>query len=401
MTRSLAASLAALALVVFVGAPSVAAQSLAPQPVNSTAPSAGWTVTPSFALSNGWDDNLFFSGNNDSRTGDLVTVLNPRGNVAYSGRRTQLTGDYNGGFVLYRALDGLNSFDQQSSVYARHQISRRLAVVGSHTLSITPTTANLLLVDVPFVRTGSTINDLHGGIDATLTKRTSVSASAHLDWTRFDQDRPLALILRGGFSQGGSVSARHILTKRTALTADYALDHATVGDGFATFNVANASVGFERQLADHVRVFAAGGFSHLGTSQFGPARNGPSYRGGIVAQLKYATVDAGYSRSYIPSFGFGGTTQNEDLTGRLSTTLSRRLYATSLFAWRRNEPLTAGELKLRSISADAVVGYLVHPLLHVEGFYSVMSQEIARPGGDISRRRIGFQVVTSKPLRMR
>jgi hypothetical protein len=179
------------------------------------------------------------------------------------------------------------------------------------------------------------------------------------------------------------------------------MDHAIVGDGFATFNVANASAGFEHQLSDRVRVFAAGGFSHLGASEFGPARSGPSYRGGIVAQLQYVTVDAGYSRSYIPSFGFGGTAQNEDLTARLSATFSRRIYATSLFAWRRNEPLTAGELKLRSLSADAVVGYLIHPSLHVEGFYSGMSQEIARPGGEISRTRVGFQIVATKPLRMR
>jgi len=108
-----------------------------------------------------------------------------------------------------------------------------------------------------------------------------------------------------------------------------------------------------------------------------------------------------YNRAFVPSYGFGGTTQNEELTARLNLPLSRRLSSRSSFAWRTNDPLTLGDLSLRSWWIEESIGYNVQPWVRMEAFYAGTRQTIDRPGGLMTRNRFGFQIITVKPLRIR
>jgi len=56
---------------------------------------------------------------------------------------------------------------------------------------------------------------------------------------------------------------------------------------------------------------------------------------------------------------------------------------------------------LRSFWLEAVIGYAVTPWVRLEAFYGGVNQTIDRPGGETDRNRIGFQVSTAKPLRIR
>ena len=47
------------------------------------------------------------------------------------------------------------------------------------------------------------------------------------------------------------------------------------------------------------------------------------------------------------------------------------------------------------------IGYTVQPWVRLEGFYDGSRQTIDRPGGELNRNRFGFQVITSKPMRIR
>jgi hypothetical protein len=80
--------------------------------------------------------------------------------------------------------------------------------------------------------------------------------------------------------------------------------------------------------------------------------------------------------------------------------LGRRWYTRSAFSWRRNEPLAAGGLRLKSIWVDGTVGYTVRPWMQIEGFYGGTRQTIDRPGGRLDRNRAGFQIITAKPMRI-
>jgi hypothetical protein len=93
--------------------------------------------------------------------------------------------------------------------------------------------------------------------------------------------------------------------------------------------------------------------------------------------------------------------QNEELAANLRLPLARRVYSQAGLSWRRTEPLTGGELNLRSWWPEARLGYLVHPWLRMEAFYAGTYQTIDQPGGVLNRSQIGFQIITTKPLRVR
>jgi len=380
------------------GASIVAAQSLSD--VNS-APASGWVLTPTMLFSTSHDDNVLARGTTDSPQGDVVNVLNPRAALDFRGRRTQFSGTYDGAMLLYRNLDTLNSYDQHGGALGSYRLSPHVSMFGASTVALSPTTDSLQLAGIPFVRTGSSLKELSGGVDTAFTKRTSMVAEAKFQWVHFDDARPLDLILRGGHSQGGSVTLRHRLSARTTVTGDYSLDRALVADGQAEFRVQNSSAGFEHKLSDTFQVFAAGGVSHLGLTAFGPARTGASYRAGLTSQLRIVNVDVSYNRSFVPSFGFGGTMQNQDFTTQIRATPTRRTSVQSTFSWRRNDPLTVGELSLHTFWMQVSGGYAIQPWARVEGFYGALSNTINRPGGMVDRTRFGIQIVTAKPIRIR
>jgi uncharacterized protein (PEP-CTERM system associated) len=360
----------------------------------------GWSFTPSMTYSASYDDNVLVRGNGDAAPGDLLNIVNPRGSLNLNGKRSQLSANYDGAFVLYHDLNTLNSYDQHASFYGRRLIAPHVALFVSDTASSVPTTELTQLVGVPFVRTGSRLEDFHGGVDAAFTKRTSMVASYDFQWVDFDHSQPGSAGLFGGHGHGASMALKHVMTAHFALTGAYDFQHAIVGTLEQVFDVQNAWVGGEYKLANRTRLSGAGGFSRLGVTAFAASRTGPAYRFGLSQDFHRYGVDLSFSRSYVPSYWIGGTTQNKEATARFRAPLGRRIYSTGAFSWRGNDPLTLGGLPLRSLWLEGNVGYMLTPAVHVEVFFEATHQTIDRPGGDVNRNRIGFQVTTSKPMRI-
>ena len=389
-----------LAIVLRPGAASAQESNFVPAAsANAQAP-AGWSFTPSLTYARSWDDNVLIRGKGDAAVSDFLNLVNPRGVLDLNGRRGQLSASYDGAFVLYRDLGTLNSYDQHASFFGRRLLSPHLSVFVRNTASSVPTTELAQLIAIPFVRTGSRLDDLRTGVEAALSKRTSIVASYDFQWVQFDHSQPGSEALRGGHSHGGSLTLKHALSQRFALTADYDLQHATIDAGGQTFDVQNGWAGGDYKVSDLTHVFAEAGVARLGATEFSQARVGPAWRLGLTRQFRTAGVDLLYSRAFVPSYGFGGTTQNAEATARVRVPLSRRVYSTSALSWRRNDPLTPGDLPLRSYWIEGGLGYAATPWVHVEAFYAGTRQTIDRPGGTFDRNRIGFQVTTAKPVRV-
>src|SRR4051794_40524576 len=73
---------------------------------------SGWTLTPSLVYQGAWDDNALLRGNGDEAPGDYVSGVTPRLGANFLGRRGEFEASYDGTFVLYRDLNGLDSYDQ-------------------------------------------------------------------------------------------------------------------------------------------------------------------------------------------------------------------------------------------------------------------------------------------------
>jgi hypothetical protein len=391
---------------VFAAALAAAAPALAQESNLATAADAnplapvGWSFTPSLAYSGAWDDNVLIRGKGDDTPADFLNVVNPRGTLDYNGRHSQVSATYDGAFLLYRDLGSLNSYDQHGWLFARRMLTPHLGLFVRNTIADVPTTELSQFIAIPFIRTGSRLDDLNGGIEVAFTKRTSLAAGYTFQWVDFDHSQPGAEALRGGHSSGVSVNLKHVLSAQLTMVADYALQHAIVAEDGGIFDVQNTSLGLEYKFSPATRMFAAAGVSRLVSTEVAANRIGPALRLGLSHHLRRADVDVSYSRSFVPSYGFGGTMQNEETSGRVRVPLLRRVYLTSGLAWRRNDPLTDTDLPLRSLWLEGAVGYAATPWVHVEAFYGGTHQTIDRPGGVVDRNRFGFQVVTAKPVRI-
>src|SRR5439155_22685185 len=273
--------------------------------------------------SGAWDDNVLIRGNGDTAPGDFLNVVNPRGTLDFNGRHGQLSASYDGAFLLYRDLNSLNSYDQHGWFYARRLLTPHVGLFVRNTAASVPTTELAQFIGVPFVRTGSRLDDLRSGIEIAFTKRTSMVASYDFEYVDFDHSQPGAESLRGGHSNGASLNLRHQMSERATLTADVGMQHAIVGTIGQTFDIQNAWFGGEYKVSDLTHVFASAGVSHLAATEVSEDRTGPAWRLGLVRQLRDAGIDLLYTRSFVPSYGFGGTMQNEELRAQLRLPLAR------------------------------------------------------------------------------
>lgn len=371
-------------------------------PPPTDVPPPGWTLTPSILYGAGWDDNVLVSNREDQTVRDVLQVVSPRAELVYNGRRSRIVGKYSGGLSFYRDLRTLNSYDQRVSLAGRHAVSRHLAVFAAGSAAMSPTTELVEFIVVPFVRTGSSIQEARGGVEAALSSSTTIVAAGTVERVHFNDNPEFSHLLRGGYGAGGTVMVQKRLSDRTALTADYDLKFASVGLARESFQVQNAAVGVEERVGDSFVVTGAAGVSRLGESVFGPARTGLHWRAGVTREYRRGAIDAAYARSFVPSYGFGGTTQNDDVTGRVRVDITRGFYSRAASAWRLNEPLTNSEVRIHSFWLDTAVGYTSRAGLQVEGFWAGTRQTVDSPsGGELGRNQIGIHVIATKSMRIR
>jgi hypothetical protein len=372
---------------------------LVPTPLETVRP--GWTISPAMEYGWGWDDNVLVVANPDQLVGDQLQIFNPLVEATYHGRVSEFTGRYSGAISVYHDLNTLNNFDQRMSATFRRSLNPRLGMFIAGGASATPTTELVEFVGVPFTRTGSFIQDVRGGIEAALTPRASLVVAGHLEHVEFDDQGLFAHLLRGGYGTGVRTAFRERLTSRTAFTVDYDLQHAQVGLAHAPFTVHNADGGFERQLTRTIYADGAMGISILGPSVLGPAKSGLNWRAGLVHESLRTHIDARYARMFVPSYGFGGTMQDDDISGRFVYQVTRGFYGRAAASWRRSEPLTESESRIRSRWVDAAFGYGTRSGIQFEAFWSTTRQTVNQLRGELGRHQVGFHVIATRPMRIR
>lgn len=405
-SRALAAPLLLLAGLLAHGAP---ASAQVREPLR-----AGWTFTPSITFSGAWDDNVVLVGVDEGKPSDYVTSVIPGGSIDFLTPRLHLSGGYQGSFVFYRELTELNSVDQFVRGNLQYRPTSRVTLLASQTVSSARTTDGIELVGVPFRRIGNVTSVSRGGIDVRVARRTTVKGGYALRIVDFDDEAGQFIVFPGGHEHHLSGAVAHQLTSRLSLGGAYDLSRVVVSRNIRNPASPEPLVGpeevvlvhhsagtVEYRLAERVTLNGSMGFSHLGAGLTHPARTGVAWQVGISSRHEYFDLSASYQRSVVPSFGFGGTFQNEELIGNIRGPFAgTRGYWQTGLAWRDNDPLIAGPPSTRSLWWSSTAGYAVFPWMRLEGYYSRAQQDTQLAGGQVSRNRIGFQVVTLHPVRV-
>ena len=366
----------------------------------------GWTFTPTMGFAETYDDNisLFGDGSADQQNDDFISTILPGADMHYGGKHTMFEGGYRGSFLNYSTFSVLNRWDQRAKVEIRRQETARLKWGGRASMAIMPTTDLIELGGIPFRHTGAKTSDMRGSVDYALTARNSLSVAVNRQVVNFDRPEEVHAFLRGGRVAEMIEGWRHKVNGRMALGADYTYRRATVVDDPEAFNIHTTEAAIDYEISPSWTFSGAAGMVHLQATQLTTAKTGPAWRLRIERHRQGRTFHAGYERSYIPAFGIGGVVENQEMRVGFKTPLfhSRHFYNDTGAVFRNDEPLTDQfvQLPLRSLRAYTLVGWAPQPWMHIEGFYARTSQTSLQAGGRLDRNRIGFQIVTSKPMRI-
>jgi hypothetical protein len=191
------------------------------------------------------------------------------------------------------------------------------------------------------------------------------------------------------------------LNDRLSVGGEYGIRFADLNQGLHHVTFQETGGVFHYALATRTTVSVSGGWAFLNDQLLNEQHNGAYVRGEITHDVQHATVGGSFERTFVPSFGFGGSNQSEELRGFVRMPFDRnRLYYQGSAAWRRSVPLITNELELDTIWLRSTVGYSASRWLRFEGFHMFTRQDSQVTGGEINRHRIGAQIVVSQPVRI-
>lgn len=370
----------------------------------------GWIFTPSIVVGGTWDDNVLLTNPNANPPADYGSPITPAGTLSYTGKYTRFSSGYSGSFVRYMTLTELNSLQQSLNATIERRANGRLTFFGQESFAAAPTTDVLQLAGVPFYRIGSRSNTTTGGIHAALSKRVTLRSSYSLRAVDFDTNAFTSNQLQGGHAHDITTTVDYSVSRRLTVGGEYEFSRAIVNGrtigGIAgpedRFNMQTATATAQYQVDAVTTVYGGFGVAMLGAGLTHDARTGPEWRAGFSRRTGRGVVSASYIRSYIPSFGFGGTFQNEQWMANLRMPLGRtRAYVDGGISWLNNDPLDTDQPSLQSAWVSSTLGYYATRWLSLEGFYGRTQQDSQRIGGRRERNQVGFRVVATKPMKLR
>jgi hypothetical protein len=386
----------------------VAAQSAEAPNQRSSAP--GWVFTPSIAAGVSWDSNVLLIDPDSNPPGDYGSPFSPSASLDYTGKYTRFSSGYSGSFVRYRTLDSLNSFEQSFRAMMERRVNARLSFFGDETLTMAPTTDVLHLSGVPFYRVGSRSNSVEGGIQTAFDKHTTLRGAYQLHSVAFDVNNLLGTQLQGGHAHEITMTLNHEVSRHLTIGGEYEFTRAIVNSQTALgssgpedrFNMNTGTVTAQYEVASGTMLSGGLGVAQIGAGLSHQARTGPEWSAGISQHVGRGLVAARYRKSHVPSFGFGGTFQNQELTANVHVPIGRtRAYTDGIVSWLNNEPLDTFQPSLQTMWLTGNVGYAATRWLALEGFFDRTQQDSQRAGGQLQRNQLGFRVVAAKPVKLR
>jgi hypothetical protein len=363
---------------------------------------AGWVFTPAFAFGGAWDDNVLLSSQGVPPLEDYGSPLDPNVTLDYRGRKLSLTSAYGGSFVMYRTFEELNSSDQRVRVEVQHRPSERVKIFAREHFIQAPSTDGLNMAGIPFLRIGSRTNEAGGGVEAIVARHMQLTGTYMLRSVSFDER--VAVNLEDGYEHDWTLALARAMSPRLVLGGQYQLRREVLLEGADRFNIHSGAATVEYALTPTITVLGLFGIARLSAGLTHDARTGPTVLAELNYRLRDTLLTGRYQQTFVPSFGFGGTFQNEEWSARVHTPLpaiSRRLYTEGSVTWYDNEPLEVGQPSLQSLWLSGTLGYRASRWLNVEGYVDRWQQDSQRPGGIVRRNLIGFRVVVSKPMRIR
>jgi hypothetical protein len=361
----------------------------------------GWTFTPGLSFGGVYDSNVALAAVSPTRQqaqSDQLLLAEPFVQLDFLAKRTEFSAGYQGYLRRYMDLDQLNGFDQHGHASVRRLVSKFVTLAFSDDYARVPTTDELEVNGVPFLRTGARRNALAGRLNARLTKFMDLSVKYDNTWVSFDRTDSL---LTGGAVNGLTTGLSRRISQRISVGGEYGVRFADLNEGTRQITFHDAGATAQIGLSERTSASFGAGYSYLDDRSQHETRTGPYFRAELTHGTEHATVGAAFERMFVPSFGFGGSSQSEQLRGYIRMPLNRnRMYVQASGSWRRTDPFLGGELPLDTTAIRSTLGYSATRYLRIEAFHAFTRQDSKIAGGKVNRQRVGAQIVISQPMRI-
>jgi hypothetical protein len=366
----------------------------------------GWIFTPSIGVAETFDDNITLFGNTEPLdNSDLVSSVGPNATLTYFGRHTRFTSGYGASFLNYRTFSVFNRWDQRGQAEFRRQENAHLDWFANGNGQAVPSTDALFYNGIPFVHTGAVTFDASGGATYKIDGRNTLSSVLRYQHVSFDvPDDVFQSYLRGGWATSSINTYRRRMDQRLSIGADYRFERSRVRFDIDTADAQTIEAAIDYRLNSTWQFSGGAGVAILTSNLATAGQTAPAFRGSLEQDQRGRRFHVSYMQGVLPSFGLSGTMKAKELSVGYFTPLfhSRRFYLDNAAVYRDDTPvlLVVDPLELRSLRTFSTFGWMVQRWVRMEAFYAHLSQTSLVAGGRLDRNRFGFQIVTSKPMRI-
>jgi hypothetical protein len=365
-----------------------------------------FTLTPSIAVSEEYNDNLFLDNRN--RQWELITGFSPVLTLSVNRPSYQLSGGYSFTAELYeRESRFSNAFERQNFIVSgSYQPAQQLTFTVADSFALDRSTNRVATQTFATGRQESWSNTFGPGMIWEVTPRTSLNLGASYGVLRFKG----AAVGGAGAgidsdTYGLQSTLGHVLTPRLT---------GTIGYGFTYVDFPGQDLNVQGQESSRTHTPTVGGSYRLTPTLTGSASGGPSITeignetlmspsgtASLGQALQFGTVSVQYTRAVAVAGGLGGTTDTQTASGALAlTNLWRGLIFTISPAYSIAESVSrqqTAQVDVRALTLNLSVSYQIARFASVFGGYTFLQQ---RTGGrsvgqvldvDQNRVRLGLQ----------
>jgi hypothetical protein len=356
------------------------------------------TLTPSIAVSEEYNDNIFL--NNQNRQSDFITSFSPALTLYVNRASYALSAGYSFSADLYARESRFNeAFDRQNFVATGlYRLASGLTLTASDGFALNRNSNLVAAQGFSSGRQESWGNNFSPGMNWQMTPSNSLGLSASYSVLRFVGSG--AGVDSDTYSFGSNLT--HIFTPRFSGILNYGFTYLKP-QREQDSTTHTPMVGFSYVLTPTLTATITGGaaITELGGDTF----VGPAATASLVQVFSFGSASLQYSQGVSVAGGFGGTTNTKTVSSTLTlSTLLRGLFVVLSPSYSVSESVGSGQTQqvdVKAITLSLGATYQIAQYASLFGGYTFFRQ---RTGGsspiqnDVDQNRVRFGLQFGYPF---
>jgi hypothetical protein len=356
------------------------------------------TLTPSIAVSEEYNDNIF--SNNQNRQWDFITNFSPALTLFVHRPDYELTAGYSFGAVLYARDTRLNkAFDHQNLVAnGVYRLTPGLTLTASDWFALNNSSNLVGSQGFSTGRQESISNTVTPGVNWQMTPLNNLSLSANYGLLRF---------LGGGTGADSDTytfqgNLTHAFTPRFSGIVGYGFTYLSLRDQ-PDSTTHTGTVGFSYPFTQTLSATLTGGASVTQIS--GDTFVSPAGTASLVQAFSFGSASLHYNQGVAVAGGFGGTNDTLSVTGALTfSTLLRGLFVAISSAYTRSDSLSSKQpeqVDVWAVTLNVGATYQIAQYASLFGGYTFLHQRTGASSStkiDVDQNVVRFGLQLGYPI---